>query len=90
MTVGDYPNIVKCVNCKNTNTLNEEEYSDYKNGLLHCKYCLDFLKTSYLDKLMENKEFKEKLKKEYKLIKDLEDIIINTKRVIETANANQP
>lgn len=29
---------------------------------------------TYLDKLMENEEFKEKLEKELKLIKELEDV----------------
>jgi len=40
---------------------------------------------TYLDKLMENDRFKRKLEKELKLIKDLEDVIINIKKVIETA-----
>ena len=34
-----------CANCKHTNILDTEELDDYNNGLLHCKYCLDFLKT---------------------------------------------
>ena len=44
---------------------------------------------TYLDKLMENKEAKEKIDKELKVIKDLEDVIINIKKVIK-ANADQP
>lgn len=42
--VGDINHYIYCANCKNINILNAEEYNDYKNGLLHCKYCLDFLK----------------------------------------------
>ena len=47
---------------------------------------------TYLDKLMENKEFKEKIDKEYKLIKELEEdhqkAIDIIKKAIE--NADQP
>lgn len=39
---------------------------------------------TYLDKLLENPEFKEKFEKELKLIKELEDIIKNMVRLIET------
>jgi hypothetical protein len=38
---------------------------------------------------MENEEFREKVDKELKVIKDLEDVIINVKKVIQD-NADQP
>lgn len=44
---------------------------------------------TYFDKLMENEEFREKVDKELKVIKDLEDVIINVKKVIQD-NADQP